>query len=811
MIKQNLELAKVTEEQKENETALAQLTENIEKQQKEMEELKGKKSYSDYELQDLTNKKALLQADLEKRQKEEWDRIKPELDRLEEGVKYLNSEIEWMDKEAEKKNKQIETLEQAKIELEAKYEEAKEEHEKLQEEYISAKQKPLNVKKMLQGDENGMEIVDSELEKLRARNEKIKQSITSSSKEYAVFFLFQWFVQELQTLRDTKESQKRESAAKISKLTREFDEETKVLNELKAEELQDLQEKKEIDKLKDTEITAKKSMLENNNKKRKQKDGLKKEINKLDKDIAEIEDQIKQRQTEISSTAKTLEERKAELARQKEIGVELQDEIKLFTAKTANKDIGILKIKEQVESHKNALAAYEADLVKHKKEEAINHKNIKSLTIMKEKMARTASQATQQARERKEELKILWLAIVDLSKKHQETKFRLDSFVAMYENVKNERNKYVTMIQNCSQALAENKEKIKILQNEVEILRNELLEKEQNLRDKQHKLKREIFEHERQAKEISQLRDVFGEKQAQTIQQSKEISNFDLILQGINRDIKQFTRKYEEACENRNYMGIQLIDRNDELCILYEKANIQENILKRGEAEIKAKEEDIRMFTIELSEKQRELELVQKKAPEVPELAKKVVDLKTELEHEKVKVKELSEKVEDPESNPGRIREIETYIPDQEFLEAKIHVLEERLNSKKEGLLEKELVLEEISNLSEKLRKQALEGRKGTLELAEKINEFRAKTTELSRKMLATVAEVSMYQATAMKLEQEKQAKEKVMEEAKERIVKGLPPTPESEEEWERIERRTAISQELKVRFVHSFSKNRKQ
>ena len=78
------------------------------------------------------------------------------------------------------------------------------------------------------------------------------------------------------------------------------------------------------------------------------------------------------------------------------------------------------------------------------------------------------------------------------------------------------------------------------------------------------------------------------------------------------------------------------------------------------------------------------------------------------------------------------------------------------MNLKKEALLEKELVLEEISNLSEKLRKQARDGRKGTLELAEKINDFRAKTTELSRKMLATVAEVAMYQARAIELEQRK-------------------------------------------------------
>jgi hypothetical protein len=42
--------------------------------------------------------------------------------------------------------------------------------------------------------------------------------------------------------------------------------------------------------------------------------------------------------------------------------------------------------------------------------------------------------------------------------------------------------------------------------------------------------------------------------------------------------------------------------------------------------------------------------------------------------------------------------------PDTEALNAKIQVLEERLNNKKEALLEKELVYEEVSNLAEKLR-----------------------------------------------------------------------------------------------------------
>jgi hypothetical protein len=78
-------------------------------------------------------------------------------------------------------------------------------------------------------------------------------------------------------------------------------------------------------------------------------------------------------------------------------------------------------------------------------------------------MARTSSQAAAQARETKEELKVKELLILDLAKKQQETEFRLNSFMILYDEAKNGRNKYVTQIQNCSQDLAEMRERIKIL------------------------------------------------------------------------------------------------------------------------------------------------------------------------------------------------------------------------------------------------------------------------------------------------------------------------------------------------------------
>jgi len=91
--------------------------------------------------------------------------------------------------------------------------------------------------------------------------------------------------------------------------------------------------------------------------------------------------------------------------------------------------------------------------------------------------------------------------------------------------------------------------------------------------------------------------------------------------------------------------------------------------------------------------------------------------------------------------------------------------------------------------LAEKLRKQALDGRKGTLEIAEKINEYKARTTELSRKMLATVSELSMFQSKALKMQQEKEEKEAALEEAQKRMEQRMPPTDMAEAEFQRMER----------------------
>ena len=115
-------------------------------------------------------------------------------------------------------------------------------------------------------------------------------------------------------------------------------------------------------------------------------------------------------------------------------------------------------------------------------------------------------------------------------------------------------------------------------------------------------------------------------------------------------------------------------------------------------------------------------------------------------------------------------------------------MLEERVNDKKEQLLEKDLVLEEVSNLANRLRAQALEGRGETLELAKRVNDFQVRIKNTTRRMMATVSELSMYQASAMKLTQENQARDEALRTQQANLDNNLPPSAEVEAEWQRFE-----------------------
>jgi chromosome segregation ATPase len=266
-----------------------------------------------------------------------------------------------------------------------------------------------------------------------------------------------------------------------------------------------------------------------------------------------------------------------------------------------------------------------------------------------------------------------------------------------------------------------------------------------------------------------------------------EIDKLNSIINSIEKEMVILRRKYEQAVETRNLTGTQLIDRNDELCILWEKSNIQEKLLKKGEDAMLSRTEEIRGLKIDLQEVQRQLRVIRGKIPEVPRLVDEVVRLREQVSTVRKRTEDLSRELENPKSSLRKWRKLGGEDLDPQTLRVKIQDLEERLNDKKESLLEKELILEEVTALSDKLRGQAVDGRQGTMELSQKVNVFQSRIKDVTRKMMATVSELSMHQATAHKLTKERdEACERAIE-ARERFRNGQPPTETADAEYERL------------------------
>ena len=70
----------------------------------------------------------------------------------------------------------------------------------------------------------------------------------------------------------------------------------------------------------------------------------------------------------------------------------------------------------------------------------------------------------------------------------------------------------------------------------------------------------------------------------------------------------------------RDILGTQLVRRNDEVALLYEKIKIQQSTLYKGEAQYNQRLEDIRLLKLEIRKLRRERVLLQKSVANVEDL-----------------------------------------------------------------------------------------------------------------------------------------------------------------------------------------------
>ncbi|KAL5020213.1 hypothetical protein ScPMuIL_003105 [Solemya velum] len=270
------------------------------------------------------------------------------------------------------------------------------------------------------------------------------------------------------------------------------------------------------------------------------------------------------------------------------------------------------------------------------------------------------------------------------------------------------------------------------------------------------------------------------EKQSQ---QRMDIEKLNGMINLSEEQMVKLRKRYERSVQHRNDRGINLIERNEEVCIFYEKVNIQDQMIRNGNVELQSREEEIRFAKMQLSEEKRNMELLRRNVPNKKALEEELMTLQIQLQHCQDRMLDLEKSLENP-YDETRVRHLEGNDLPPADLQDKIELLETRLAEKEENLLEKDLIFEQVSRLATRTKGKAEAGKDDTLHLAKTVNDMQSRIKDTTRKMMAMVSELSMNQANAMKMQQQLKEQEAELEQCYIRMEKGEPPSEEIDRSW---------------------------
>ena len=194
----------------------------------------------------------------------------------------------------------------------------------------------------------------------------------------------------------------------------------------------------------------------------------------------------------------------------------------------------------------------------------------------------------------------------------------------------------------------------------------------------------------------------------------------------------------------RDILGTQLIKRDEELHLLYEKIKIQKSTLKKGEIYYQQKIDDIIKLVDQIKNNKRELIDSQKETQCIPDLKREIYLLEQELLEQKQKAKFLQDELGKP-LNVHRWRKLESTDIETYELIQKIQSLQKRLIAKTEEVSEKDVLIQEKEKLYIEL-KNILAKQSGP-EVTEKLVVYQQNLKERSKQLKEMVAELKNYQS----------------------------------------------------------------
>ena len=209
-------------------------------------------------------------------------------------------------------------------------------------------------------------------------------------------------------------------------------------------------------------------------------------------------------------------------------------------------------------------------------------KLIDKLEKERDRYINEAGDLTQKCLSATEEVKIREMQIFDMKKKIAESETKLKQQQNLYEAVRSDRNLYSKNLIEAQDEISEMKRKLKIMTHQIDQLKEEITAKEAALM-------KEHLEHQRVEKEkeglkadLARMRDQSVKTREYLEMQASENKKLLKIIQQSDDEKKRQKKELDQVVNERDILGTQLIRRNDELALLYEKIKIQQSTLNKG-------------------------------------------------------------------------------------------------------------------------------------------------------------------------------------------------------------------------------------
>ena len=144
------------------------------------------------------------------------------------------------------------------------------------------------------------------------------------------------------------------------------------------------------------------------------------------------------------------------------------------------------------------------------------------------------------------------------------------------------------------------KRKFKIMNHQIEQLKEEIHSKDQNLvrehfdRMKVEKEKESLRDQLRKLKELAGHHDdVLGKF-------TVEVAKLNAVISEADQERQRQKKECEVVVNERDILGTQLIRRNEELGLLYERIRIGESMLLKGESQYSARVKELETLLAEI-------------------------------------------------------------------------------------------------------------------------------------------------------------------------------------------------------------------